>query len=118
MSLEMPMNPQRSESGLSMLDGLICLFLALPLLLFCAWFKWPFAIGFGLLTVLGLHQLLQGSGRAHFEVRPRLLLAIVVVSAIWTALAGVGLAATGAWAAAARRRTPLHHRSRAASMAR
>ncbi len=90
MSLEMPMNPQRPESGLSMLDGLICLFLALPLLLFCAWFKWPFAIGFGLLTVLGLHQLLQGSRLGHVEVRPRLLLAIVVVAAIWTALAGVG----------------------------
>jgi hypothetical protein len=36
-----------------------------------------------------------------------------------TALAGVGLAASGAWAAAAAsRRTPTHHRSRTASIAR
>ncbi len=84
------MNKQDSETSLSLLDGLICLFLALPLLLFCAWFKWPFAIALALMTVFGLQQLLQGSRLDHFEIRPRLLLTIVVVAVIWTALAGVG----------------------------
>ncbi len=87
---KMLMNKQDSETSLSLLDGLICLFLALPLLLFCAWFKWPFAIALALMTVFGFHQLLQGSRLGHFGIRPGLLLTIVVVAVIWTALAGVG----------------------------
>jgi hypothetical protein len=79
-----------SETSLSLLDGLICLFLALPLLLFCAWFKWPFAIGLGAMTVFGFQQLLQGARLDHFGVQRPLLLTIIVVAAIWTALAGVG----------------------------
>jgi hypothetical protein len=79
-----------SEAGLSLLDGFICLFLSLPLLLFCAWFKWPFAIALAVMTVFGFQQLLQGSRLDHFGVGPRLVLAIVAVAALWTALAGVG----------------------------
>jgi hypothetical protein len=79
-----------SETKLSLLDGLICLFLALPLLAFCMWFKWPVAIGLALMAAFGFQQLLQGSRLAHFGVRPGLFLTIAVVAAIWTALAGVG----------------------------
>ena len=32
-----------SGSRLTLLDGLACAYLALPLLVFCAWFKWPVA---------------------------------------------------------------------------
>ena len=84
------MNDNGSTSKLTLLDGLICAFLALPLLLFCAWFKWPVAIGFAVLLVFGFHKALAGAWRGGFEVRTGVVVAIGVVALAWTALAGVG----------------------------
>ncbi len=80
----------RSEPGLSLLDGLICLYLVLPLLVFCAWFKWPVALALALLTGYGFTQALAGARWRRFEVSRRALAVIVIVSLAWTALAGIG----------------------------
>ncbi|HEY4080783.1 MAG TPA: hypothetical protein VGM81_08805 [Burkholderiaceae bacterium] len=77
-------------AGLTPLDGLICAYLALPLLLFCAWFKWPVAIGFAALLLLGARAALLGAWRGELGVSSRLILMIAVVSLAWTALAGLG----------------------------
>ena len=81
---------KREGAGLTPLDGLICAYLALPLLLFCAWFKWPVAIGLALVLAYGFRAALSGAWRGEFGVSTRLVLMIAIVSLAWTALAGVG----------------------------
>ena len=78
------------ERGLSLLDGLICAYLVLPLLLFCTWFKWPVAIGLGLLTCYGFVQALPGLKLRRVELSRRALGLIALVALAWTALAGLG----------------------------
>ncbi len=80
-------NPER---GLSLLDGMICLYLVLPLLLFCAWFKWPVALGLGLLTCYGFVHVVRGVQLRRIELSRRALGLIAVVALAWTALAGLG----------------------------
>ncbi len=80
----------RSDSSLSLLDGLICTYLALPLLLFCAWFKWPFAIAGAVLLTFGFHKALGGLRWRNFELGAKWVLAIGIVALAWTALAGIG----------------------------
>ena len=84
------LNKPSSEPGLSLLDGLICLYLVLPLLLFCAWFKWPVAIGLGLLTCYGFVHALPGVQLRRIELSRRAIGLIAVVALAWTALAGIG----------------------------
>jgi hypothetical protein len=84
------LNKPGSERGLSLLDGLICLYLVLPLLLFCAWFKWPVAICLGLLTCYGVVQALPGVNLRRLEPGVRALVPIAVVALAWTALTGLG----------------------------
>jgi len=80
----------RSNAQLSLLDGLICAFLALPLLLFCAWFKWPVAIGFALLILHAFHKATIGAWRREPSVQTRLVVTIALVSLAWTAMTGIG----------------------------
>ena len=80
----------RTEPGLSLLDGLICLYLVLPLLLFCAWFKWPVAIGLGLLTCYGFVHALRGLQLRRIDLSRRTIALLALVALAWTALAGVG----------------------------
>ena len=85
-----PMTESRPGSGLSLLDGLICLFLLLPLLLFCAWFKWPFAIGLAALALFGFYKAMEGVRLRTFEVSRKAVVAICLLALAWTALSGVG----------------------------
>jgi hypothetical protein len=84
------LNPPNTESRLSLLDGLICFYLVLPLLLFCAWFKMPVAIGLGLLTCYGFVHALPGIRLRRFEPGRRAILWISAVALGWTALTGIG----------------------------
>lgn len=77
-------------SRLTLLDGLVCAYLVLPLLVFCTWFKWPVAICLALLTGYGFLHALPGIQLRRFEVGRRALALIVVVALAWTALAGIG----------------------------
>ena len=78
------------STRLTLLDGLICAFLTLPLLLFCAWFKWPVAIGFAALLIYGFRKSLAGARQGGFELSTKLVCIITIVSLAWVALSGVG----------------------------
>jgi hypothetical protein len=77
-------------SRLTLLDGLVCAYLALPLLCFCTWFKWPVAAGLAALTVYGFRQSLPGIRLRRFETGRGALAAIAAVALAWAALAGIG----------------------------
>ncbi len=79
-----------SGSRLSLLDALICTYLALPLLVFCTWFKLPVALGLALLTVYGFHCALAGVQLRAFELGRRTVVVIAVVALAWAAVAGIG----------------------------
>ncbi len=79
-----------ARSRLTLLDVLVCGYLALPLLVFCAWFKWPAAIGLGLLACYGFAQALRGADWRRADIGKRSLAVVVVVALAWTALSGVG----------------------------
>ncbi len=79
-----------SAQGMTMLDAALVLYLVLPLLLFCVWFKWPLAIGLAVLLSYALCKTLAGVRLREFGVRPAAVGAIVVVALVWTAIAGVG----------------------------
>lgn len=78
------------SSRLTLLDALICGYLALPLLVFCAWFKWPVALGLALLACYGFAQALRGVDLRRIDAGKRELAVMSVVALAWTALAGVG----------------------------
>jgi hypothetical protein len=84
------LNKPIPERGLSLLDALICLYLVLPLLLFCTWFKWPVAIGLGLLACYGFVHALPGVQWRRVELGRRAIGLIAVVALAWAALAGLG----------------------------
>jgi hypothetical protein len=84
------LNKPSAERGVSLLDALISLYLVLPLLLFCTWFKWPVAIGLGLLTCYGFVHALSGVQLRRIELSRRAIVLLAVVSLGWTALAGLG----------------------------
>jgi hypothetical protein len=90
MTSTMPMNPERSTSGLTLLDGLICLFLALPLLVFCAWFKWPVALALALIACYGFFRAVAGLDWRRLELKGGTVALAGVVALAWTALSGVG----------------------------
>ena len=83
-------NTPSPEPRLSLVDGLICVYLVLPLLLFCAWFKWPVAIGLGLLTCYGFVHALPGMRWRRIDLSPRAIALLAAVALAWTALAGLG----------------------------
>jgi hypothetical protein len=90
MILTTSMTPERPRTGPTLLDGLICAFLALPLLCFCAWFKWPVALALALLACYGFAKAMAGVQWRRVELPGRTLALIGAVALAWTALAGVG----------------------------
>jgi hypothetical protein len=84
------MKTSAPASNLSLLDGLICAFLGLPLILFSAWFKWPVAVGLAVLMSYGYYQAQAGQQWGRWEVGTRTIAAVAFVALGWTALAGVG----------------------------
>jgi hypothetical protein len=83
-------NTPSPASRLSLVDGLICVYLVLPLLLFCAWFKWPVAIGLGLLTCYGFFHAVPGIRLRPLDLSPRAIALFAAMALAWTALAGLG----------------------------
>ncbi len=77
-------------SRMTLLDGLVCAYLVLPLLVFSAWFKWPVALALALLTTYGFVQAMACTAWRRFEVSCQSLAIIIVVAFAWTALAGIG----------------------------
>lgn len=86
------MNRQNDIVGarLTLLDGLVCGYLVLPLLVFCAWFRWPVAIVLALLTGYGFVQVVAGLQWRRIDPGRTGLIAIALVALAWTALAGIG----------------------------
>lgn len=84
------MKDLRSDSKLTLLDGLICAYLVLPLLLFCTWFQWPVALAFLALIGQGFHNALRGAWRGGIGVQTKWGVSIAAIALGWTALSGVG----------------------------
>ena len=85
-----PVQTDRVDFGLAPVDQLICAYLALPLLVFCAWFKWPAALVLGL---LGLGAFIAAVGVPKWRptgLPVRTLVALALLAFAWTALSGVG----------------------------
>lgn len=76
--------------GLLQVDGLICIYLALPLLLFCTWFKTPVAIGLLALGTLGFHRATTDLHWRQRELQAGMLLLLVALALAWTAAGGLG----------------------------
>ena len=95
------MSPEqtRIEPGLDWLDRASCLYLLLPVLLFCLWFATPFAVLLVSLVGYGTYRALAGAERQSSGMRWTVLAAICALSLTWTAIAGIGhyLSATSDW---------------------
>ncbi len=85
-----PADSASGRSRLTLLDGLVCAYLVLPLLVFCAWFKWPVALALALLTGYGFAQAMAGTQWRRRETSRRALALVAAVALAWTALAGIG----------------------------
>ena len=81
---------ERPASALTLLDAAIVVYLVLPLLIFCGWFKPPVAAVLAALILYATWQMLAGTRWREFAVRPRAIAGIVLLSLGWTALGGVG----------------------------
>lgn len=75
---------------LTWLDGVICSYLMLPLLLFCAWFRWPVALALAMLAAYGFVRMLSGVQWTRVEIGRQALVLTATVALAWTALAGIG----------------------------
>lgn len=78
------------QSGLTFFDVAICLYLAAPVLVFCLWFKPPFAILLAILSGASMTQALAGARWRELELRPRFLLLLAAIALVWVALGGGG----------------------------
>jgi hypothetical protein len=74
----------------SWLDAAICAYLALPVLIFCAWFRWPAALAFAGLFALGGVSAWSGLRPRRDRARGAAVAALLAFSFAWTALAGIG----------------------------
>jgi hypothetical protein len=79
-----------STPGWTLLDAALVSYLALPLLVFCAWFKWPVALGLAALLSYAFWRTLADVRLREFGVHPAVVGAIVALALAWTAIAGVG----------------------------
>lgn len=83
--------PPTAKRELDWLDRVICLYLLLPVLLFCLWFTTPFAALLLLLVGYGSFRALSGGkGPQPIGIRWPWLAAICALSLVWTAISGVG----------------------------
>lgn len=88
-----PMNPYKFAGrgeGMDWLDQAVCLYLLLPVFLFCLWFTMPFAALLLLLVGYGTYRALSGGNAAPSGIRWTWWVAICALSLAWTALSGVG----------------------------
>lgn len=74
---------------LDWLDRATCLYLLLPVFLFCFWYVSLVAAGLIALTACGAYAALRGA-RERSALSGRFVAAILLVSLVWTAVAGVG----------------------------
>ena len=72
------------------LDRVICIYLLLPVFLFCFWFTTPFAITLLVLSGCGTYWALSGRNKAPIGIPLPWLVAICAISLAWTAISGVG----------------------------
>lgn len=87
------MNPYKlagRSQGMDWLDRAACLYLLLPVFLFCLWFTTPFAAILLLLVGYGAYRALSGVNAAPSGIRWTWWVAICALSLAWTALSGVG----------------------------
>lgn len=80
-----------ADRKLDWLDRAICIYLLLPALLFCLWFATPFAALLLSLVGYGSYRaLVGGKSPGLVGIRWTWLVAILALSMVWTAIAGVG----------------------------
>lgn len=75
---------------LDWLDRAICIYLLLPLLLFCLWFTTPFAALLLMLVGYGSYRALAGGRGGSVGIAWAWLAGILALSLAWTAISGVG----------------------------
>ena len=81
---------QPSPRDPSWLDAALCGYLALPVLLFCGWFRWPLAMVLAPGLLAGWHAALAGvRWRAEWPSRAAVL-RLAAIALGWTAVAGGG----------------------------
>ena len=76
--------------GLDWVDRAICGYLALPVLLFCLWFRTPVAVALLVFAAYGTCRALADRDTRPANLSLRWLAAIFVLSLGWIAIAGVG----------------------------
>jgi hypothetical protein len=84
------MKPGADDTRPAGLDAVIVAYLVLPLLIFCGWFKWPFALVLVLLALAAFRDVFGLARLSSFGVGLRPAALIFAVASIWTALSGVG----------------------------
>lgn len=83
--------PPTAPQELDWLDRAVCIYLLLPVFLFCLWFTTPFAALLLLLVAYGSYRALSGGKTAGaLGIRWTWLAAICALSLAWTAISGVG----------------------------
>ena len=85
-----PYKPSGHGQGLDWLDRAICIYLLLPLLLFCLWFKTPFAALLLILVGYGAYRALATGKGDPIGISWPWLAGICALSLAWTAISGVG----------------------------
>ncbi|MES2090100.1 MAG: hypothetical protein V4532_09005 [Pseudomonadota bacterium] len=79
-----------NKSRLSALDWLVVLYLTLPLLIFCFWFKFPYVFAFLIMAIFGLYKNLQNTDACRFDVSGPMLCFSFFAAGLWVSIAGVG----------------------------
>ncbi|HEX7640271.1 MAG TPA: hypothetical protein VF457_17890 [Burkholderiaceae bacterium] len=74
----------------SWLDAALCSYLALPVLIFCGWFRWPVAVVLGLLTLVGWRAAMAGIRWREAWPSAKGAAAVLAIALAWTAFAGGG----------------------------
>lgn len=81
---------EMTESGITWTDRLICAYLILPVALFCLWFTPMISVALLALLGYGTFRVLRPGNLQPSSTRQGLIIAIVLLSLAWTAVAGVG----------------------------
>jgi len=83
-------NEMAGHRGLGVVDAAICLYLALPTLLFCAWFKPPVAAALAVAFLYGTYQTVKGTDWGRFELPWTTFAWLLALALAWSALGGTG----------------------------
>ena len=85
-----PLATPSANPALDWLDRAICIYLLLPLFLFCLWFTTPFAAVLLILVGYGSCRALAGRSGGPIGIAWPWLAGILALSLAWTAISGVG----------------------------